>query len=222
MTGRIASLLFGFLFIPVHIAYTIAFTHQLLRVHGTQQAELFMLLGVTGYLAWHVLLFEPSRLYVFGHEAIHAIMVWVTGGAVKEFKADAKQGSVKHKGGASGPVALAPYVVPFYSILLALGYAFAGMFTNVAAWVKWFFFGLGFTLTFHLVFTVKVLKEKQSDLEVWGRLISLGLIYWGNLSIIVLVMALVAPEIEILGYLREGGERTVALYQLILNQLFSL
>jgi len=38
----------------------------------------------------------------------------------------------------------------------------------------------------------------------------------------VLVMALVAPEIEILGYLREGGERTVALYQLILNQLFSL
>ena len=221
MPAKIFRFLLGVLLIPLTIGYSIAFYEQINLIHQIHTPELCFLLGITTYLAFHTLVVAPSKAYVFGHELMHAGATWVSGGQVKGFKVGKKSGSVKTTK-SSGFIALAPYLIPIYSILWAILYGAAALFTDVRPWIQWFFFGLGVTLTFHLVFTVTVLKEKQPDLEVLGPLVSLNLITWGNISIVIGVMSLMIAEVRFWPYLTGGFQHARDLYLQIYHQLLSI
>lgn len=210
----------GILFIPVAIGYSIAFYEQLLAIRKVGTPELSLLFGITGYLAFHALVTRPERAYVFGHELMHALATWVSGGKIKGFKVGSKGGSVTTDR-ISWLIALAPYLVPVYSVLWALGFGVAILVWNVRPLAEWFFFGLGATLAFHLVFTVHVLKEKQSDLDRVGPLLGLGLIFWTNVTLVVGVISWLVPEVRFWPYLAGGFEQTRNLYAAIFTQLFS-
>jgi len=209
----------GALFVPVAMGYSFAFYEQLIGIQEIRAANLSFLLGVTAYLAFHAWVSVPARAYVFGHEITHAAATWLSGGQVKGFKAGAKKGSVTTDR-VTALIALAPYLVPVYSILWAFLYGVAGLFWSVGPWLPWFCFGLGATLAFHLTFTVNVLKEKQPDLEVAGPLLSLGLILWANVTLVVGVMSLLIPQVRFGYYLTDGCHHTRALYQAVFIQLF--
>ncbi len=221
MLTKIFRFLLGVLLVPLTIGYAIAFYEQLMLIHQIRTPELFVLLGITAYLAFHVLVVVPSKAYVFGHEMMHATATWVSGGQVKGFKVGSKSGSVKTNK-VTGFTALAPYLIPIYSILWALFYGAAGLFTDVRPFIQWFFFGLGVTLTFHLVFTVTALKEKQTDLEVLGPLVSLNIITWGNITFVIGVMSLMIAEVQFWPYLAGGFQHTREIYLQIYHQLFSM
>lgn len=221
MLKRVVQYIPGVLLIPVGIGYSIAFYEVLTATRQLQEPELAILLGLTAYLLFHVLILQPTRLYVFGHEFMHAMATWMTGGAVRRFKVGAKGGSVRTNK-VTGVIALAPYMVPIYTVLWALLYGFAGLFWNTAPWTNSFFLGVGFTLAFHLVFTVNVLKGKQTDLDVIGPLFSLGLIYWVNLGVVVGGLSLVIPEVRFKTYLISGFQHTVTFWDLLIRQIFSL
>ena len=220
MIGKIIRWVVGILFIPFVAGYAMAFTDQLLLIRQVHPPELAFLLGVTGYLAFHAMITAPNRAYVFGHELMHATATWVSGGAVKGFRVGSTKGSVTTNK-VTAFIALAPYLVPVYSVLWAFLYGMAGLFWNVKPLVSWFFFGLGFSLAFHLTFTVTALKEKQSDLDVTGPVLALGLILWANITFCVGVMALAIPEVQFTGYLGEGFHHTQELYRRIFVQLFA-
>lgn len=219
MLGKILRLTLGVLFIPVGIGYSLAFYEVLTKVRQIRGPELAILLGITAYLAFHAVVKQPTRAYVFGHELMHAAAAWVTGGEVKGFKVGARSGAVR-TGKVTGVTALAPYAVPTYTLLWVLLYGLFSLFHDASPWARWFFFGIGFTLAFHLVFTVNVLKSKQSDLDVLGPLLSLMIIYGVNLALVVGVMSLVIPEVRFGAYLADGFRRTLALWDLAARQLF--
>ena len=220
MLAKAFRFLLGLLLIPACIGYSVSFYHHLSVLRRIDGPEISLLLGITAYLAFHVLVGSPSRAYVFGHELTHAAATWMTGGQVKGMKVGAKQGSVTTNK-ITGFGALAPYLIPVYGIGVALAYGVTGFFVDVRPWVHWFFFGLGAALAFHLVFTVEALRQKQSDLDVLGPLLSLGLIYWANLTLMVAVMSGVVPEIRFMPYLAEGFHQGRDLYLVIFHQLFS-
>jgi len=217
--SRLIRLFFGLALIPLSIGYSVAFYSLLIGLKQVRGPELSILLGITAYLTFHALVGPPNRIYVFGHELMHALATWVSGGAVKGFQAGEKSGAVQTDR-VSGFIALAPYLVPVYSVFWILSFGAAKLFRDISSWMTWFFLGLGFTLALHLVFTVNVLKQKQTDLEVAGPLLSLGVIYWVNLALVVAVMALVIPEIHFLGYLQEGFRQAVWVCSAVFNQLF--
>lgn len=219
MAAGILQWVLGILLLPVAAGYSVAFYRVLIGIHRAEAPALSVLLGVTAYLAVHAFLGIPNRLYVFGHELTHALAVWISGGAVKGFKVSEKGGQVKTNR-ITPFIALAPYLIPIYTVLAALAYGAVGLFRDVRPWLGWFLFAVGFTLTFHLVLTVHVLKEKQSDLDVVGPLLSLGIIYWGNITLIAAVLSWVIPEIGFMGYFRGGWEQTVFLCQTVFRQLF--
>ncbi|MBI3318024.1 MAG: M50 family metallopeptidase [Candidatus Omnitrophica bacterium] len=221
MIAKALRLAAGILLLPVDLAYGIAFYRQMAAIQRLQAPEVSLLLGVTGYLAFHVLVAAPTRAYVFGHELTHAAAAWLSGGQVKGFKVGAKKGSVTTNR-VTAFIALAPYLIPVFSLIWALLWAAAGFFWNTGRVSSWFFVGLGATLAFHLVFTVNVLKEKQSDLEGVGPLLALGLILWANLTLVVGVIGLMVPEVHFVPYLTDGFHRAQGLYQAIFHQLFSL
>ena len=221
MPGKIFRLVLGVLFIPVVIGYGYSFAEQMMAIRHVREPEAAFLLGVTAYLAFHVLILVPTRAYVFGHELMHAGAAWFSGGKVKGFKAGSKKGSVKTDK-VTHFIALAPYLVPVYAILWAFLYGLAGLFWKIGYWSRWFFFGLGVALTFHLVFTVIALKEKQSDLEITGPVLALGLIAWANVTLVAGVISLMIPEVRFLSYLVDGFRQTHAVYQAIFTQLFGV
>lgn len=220
MLAKAIRLLLGILLIPICIGYSFAFYHHLLVLRRIDSPEIALLLGITAYLAVHVLLGAPSRAYVFGHELTHATATWVSGGQVKGMKVGAKKGSVTTNK-ITGFTALAPYLVPVYAVLVVLAYGLTGFFMDVRPWIHWFFFGLGAALAFHLVFTVEALKQKQSDLDVLGPLLSLCFIYWANLALVVTVMSWTVPEVRFMAYLSDGFHRAQHLYAALFRQLFA-
>ncbi len=221
MPAKVLRLIAGVLITPVTIGYAVAFYEQLMAIQQVRAPELSLLFGITAYLAVHVLAAPPTRAYVFGHELVHATATWVSGGEVKGFHAGAKKGAVKTDK-VTAFIALAPYLVPVYSIVWALFYGAAGLLWDMKPWTAWFFFGLGATLAFHLVFTVTVLKEKQPDLEVAGPVISLNLITWGNITFVIGVMSLMIQEVRFWPYLTAGFQHTHLIYRFLLKQLFAI
>lgn len=219
MIGRVLRTVSGLLLIPLCAGYTYAFYEQLLVPRRIGQPEMAILLGITCYLAIHVIFGAPSRAYVFGHELTHASAAWVSGGQVKGFKAGAKSGSVLTTK-VNGFIALAPYMIPVYAVLVALVYGIWGLFRDVQPWISWFLFGLGASLAFHLVFTVEALKEKQSDLDVLGPVLSVGLIFWVNITVVLAIMSLVVSEVRFGDYMVEGWKAGLDIYRGIFEQIF--
>lgn len=219
MLSKVLRIVGGILLLPVCVGYAFSFYQHLIAIRRVNEAEVVLLLGITAYLAFHVLVGPPSRAYVLGHELTHAGATWVSGGEVKGFKAGAKKGSVLTSK-ITGFIALAPYLLPVYAILWSLAYAAAGLFWDVRPWIYWFLFGLGVSLAFHLVFTVEALKQKQGDLEVVGPWVSLALIFWFNLTLVVGVMSLILPEVSFGSYLAYGLRESGEVYRRIFTQLF--
>ena len=219
MIKRWAGVLLGTLLLPWLIGYTEAFVAFLASIPTLTSAQMAFLVGVTSYLAWHTMVGKPMRVYVFGHELMHAVAVWLSGGQVKAFKVSAKGGHVASTK-TNFVIALAPYLIPVFSVVAAFGYVIVGWFLDVQPYARWFYGGLGATLAFHLVFTVEFVKTDQPDLAQGGRIISLAVIYWVNLAFVALAVSLVTPGMRFLGYVTDGYWRSVGWYQIVVRQLF--
>lgn len=153
---------------------------------------------------------------VLGHELTHALAAWATGGSVYAISVGEKEGHVdlSHS---STFVALAPYCVPFYALLVAMGY-------RILLWVKpgaggeaLFLFLLGGTLGAHLLFTWDSLtKTRQPDLDAAGGvLFSLALIAIVNALVIMLLLKGLFPDsVPLLARLREAGHYTLRFWSL--------
>lgn len=221
MLGKILRLLAGAFLIPISVGFCYSFYLQMESIRQVHTPELIFLFGITIYLAYHALVGAPTKAYVFGHELMHAFAAWITGGQVKAFKVGSKKGSVKTDK-VTGFVALAPYLIPVYAILCALVYGIAWLFWDVKPYSWLFLLALGSALTFHIVFTVTALKEKQTDLDIVGPLISLNLILLGNITIVISVMALIVSDIRFVPYLVDGYTHSKNFYQAIISQLFGI
>jgi hypothetical protein len=157
------------------------------------EGSFYLGLGFAGYLAFQWVFFRPMRTYVFGHELTHALAAWATGGEVHSIKVGKKGGSVT----VTKPnlfVALAPYMVPFYSmILLTLFFAVDWVYPLGAYWNV--FLGLlGATLAFHVALTIFALKQNQPDLKTGGKFLSGVLIVLGNALVLVFLLGVLFPR----------------------------
>lgn len=154
----------------------------------------------------------PLHVYVFGHELTHAVWVWLCNGRVLEKKMWADDGGYIVTDTNNFWIALTPYFYPFYSLVVIVCYAVAGVFCNVATStatflvmnpLQWLFFLLGLTWAFHLSFTIWMIPKGQSDLSAHGTFFSLVVIYLMNVALLSLALIVVAPEISFAAFGRE-------------------
>ncbi|MDD5708139.1 MAG: hypothetical protein PHR35_19650 [Kiritimatiellae bacterium] len=141
-----------------------------------------LLAMVLGYICW-VLIFtflpSPVRAYIWAHELTHATWGFLTGARVGRISVSDTGGSVRlsHAGMFT---TLAPYFVPFYTVIVILLRALLGLFVEIGRWELAWLFLVGLTWGFHLSFTLRSLMQKQPDIEAFGRLFSYVLIYLAN------------------------------------------
>ncbi len=135
------------------------------------------------------------RAYVFGHELTHALAAWAVGAQVHGFHVGEDGGHVDLSR-SNAFIALAPYCVPIYTLLVIAGY-------RVLVWLRpgagspGLFLGLlGLTLAFHVLLTFESLvDQRQPDLTAAGGVVfSLALIALSNGLLVLLLLKLLFPR----------------------------
>jgi hypothetical protein len=179
---------------------------------------------IAGACVWLVIFFGSLwlrgvplfiRLYVFGHELMHA---WIAGvffkGRIKEFNVSADGGYIvtdKY----NFIIALAPYLWPIYCIPVLAVWGVVGWFPEGLAYTGTFHGALGFTWMYHLSFTVWMLSKGQSDLLLPGRIFSLVLIYTVNVALLAAFVITMASEFTWAGFGHELWKATREFYLMV-------
>lgn len=141
---------------------------------------------LAGYTAWTVvfLIFPPSfSVYVLGHELTHAIWGFFTGSKVGKIKVSSNGGYVM----LTNPglfTTLAPYFVPFYTIITVLLKLGISLFFDQTPYTNIWLAVFGATYGFHITYTIKSLSVEQPDIKEYGFIFSYALIILINVFIL--------------------------------------
>ena len=136
-----------------------------------------------------------KRVYVLGHELTHAVAAWGLGAKISSFKVSVEGGHVDVSR-SNFFVSLAPYCIPFYTVLIILGF-------RVFLWIKpeesvvgFFLAAIGFSLAFHWIKTSECLWDvRQPDLDAAGGVFfSLALIGISNGILLLLILKTLFPR----------------------------
>ena len=189
-------LLLGLVLLPACWGVSRAFFDAIVVAAGAtgwMSAEALSLLGgvMAFALAW-LALSHPVRLYVLGHELTHALWGLFFGARPSDVRVSASGGSVRLTK-TNLLITLAPYFFPFYTfivIVVALvTYAFIRPLPCLPLWL----FLVGFTWSFHALFTLETLTQRQPDVKLYGRIFSWVFIFLVNILIILVWLAAMTP-----------------------------
>jgi hypothetical protein len=205
--------------IPVCVIATISFYNGIFAIKDVSDSGLLFILGALLYSIMHLLLFRLDFLYIFGHECMHAFATVCSGGKASNMKVSGKKGSVKTTTPNSF-VMLAPYLVPVYTVIIAIIYFALSFFVDITRYSGIFIFLIGFTLMLHLAYTAESIREKQSDLIKTGYLSSISFIYLANLTIVFFIMSLFFKDASFMDFISNVYEKTKFFYYSFWKQLF--
>ena len=132
--------------------------------------------------------------YVLGHELTHAVFVLLYRGKVTDFHVSADGGYITTNK-TNLVIALSPYFVPFWAVVGVIIYAAVRYFADLTQEWDCLLFGvLGFTWTFHMVWTLWMIPRDQPDLKENGTFLSLVIIYLANLLVLAALLCLAAES----------------------------
>lgn len=194
---RIIRVLIGLFLLPccAAVSRTVYFMLAAPGNYGETGGVTFLLALGMGLFLWvlvFVFLPAPVKSYVLAHELTHALWGHLFGATVLGMRVSKTGGNVKLSE-SNMFVALAPYFFPLYSILVICAYFLLSVFFDLQKYHLLFLAAAGFTLGFHLFFTVSVLAVKQTDIENYGKIFSYALIYFMNALVIGLLIVAVLP-----------------------------
>lgn len=215
MFQKILRTLAGILLIPVAIGAGKAFCTSVAEISLFSGVLRLFERGVLVYLLIHVMVFRPIYLYVLGHEFVHVLATWFTGGKVMSFKVAPSGGNVVTSK-TNFFIELSPYFVPIYTIAAGLVFMVLGMMgRQTASASSTFIFTVGFTMAFHFVMTSEVLRMEQPDIIKSGFIFSLVLIFVANLIVIMAVFSPIFSQLSFISFLKSSAANSWELYRTI-------
>jgi len=207
----------GVLALPIAYAVTRAFYDNFTVIQDVAANMRYFGWGMAGYAVLHLLFYKPAYMYVLGHEAVHAGMAWIFGGKIKSFKVSEEGGSVGTDK-TNFVIELAPYFIPIYTTIIAVVYFIVSQSYKINGAI--FLFLIGFTLAFHLVSTVEIMKIKQPDIIKSGYVFSIVMVYIINIIVISLIFGLTFHGFSIGKFFLDLWANTKYIYVALIKQLF--
>jgi len=186
----------GLLLIPCAGGLVFAVYQELVAIQMTENSSHLLYSFVGGAAVWIILFFifpRPLRSYILAHELSHLLAAWLSGVRGGRLRVGSEGGSVEVSKSTIW-IALAPYLIPFYSLLLLALHWIASLWWDPVYWQKGLPFGLGFTWCFHLTFTLYILSVPQSDVQPYGRLGAYSFILSGNLLLLCLALFVINDQ----------------------------
>lgn len=175
--------------------------------------------GALLMLSWFVLGIANDQLlylYVLGHEMTHAMFVYVCGGRISAIHFSTEGGYVMTNK-SNILIALSPYFIPFWSAVLISLHGFISLWADIPGDGLILTGLIGFTWTFHIVWTVWMIPKDQPDLKENGTFLSLMLIIFANLILFSLILCATSHEVQLLSFVFEWWNTCLDLGQGLLR-----
>ena len=192
--ARFIKLLIALVLLPTVALGAGEIVRLLGEVLGAWSRAAFFVGGAAAYGLLHYAWYDFSRFYVFAHEMTHALTAVLFGFRVHKISVKKDSGFVKMDK-TNTVVALAPYFVPFYTVVFALCYGVTGWFVNLTPYSDSMLCAVGFLTAFHFIQTFHTLWEAdQPDLKLaGGKIFSLVTIVLVNLCVLACVLKILFP-----------------------------
>jgi hypothetical protein len=173
------------------------------RLFGSADLRWF----TVGALTWSsIYMFLGQKMmicYVFAHEWTHVLVARLFGAKIYDVRVSAKGGYVETNK-SNVAISLAPYVLPFYTLLFMGLCVIVNSFVDLTAleqislgswqipfnYARVYYACAGLTWGFHLCYTLATLKTEQTDLLRNGESFSLFLIVTLNLYLLAFLLVL--------------------------------
>jgi uncharacterized membrane protein YidH (DUF202 family) len=221
-----AALLKGSLFVAavLLLPFTVALLlhlPDLFTGYDRITTEMLLFCGGFGFFVVLFLLFGPPvKSYILEHELSHVIFAALSGVRVKKVVIRKYEGYVRTEK-VNLVIALAPYSLPLYTLVVFTVYRVVALFNPGAIITSIFYFLMGLTVAFHLVATVHYLQLEQPDLKRYGYFPSLVLIFTWSVCVVALVLALLFERIQVLFYFRAAVNSGVDFYLGVVRYFFA-
>ena len=159
---------------------------------GLGVESLSLLGGIVAFVICWFSAPHPVKTYVLGHELTHALWGLLFGAMPHDVRVGASGGSVRLSK-SNVAITLAPYFFPFYTFLVIVVALIVMAFVRPLPWLPLWLFLVGFTWSFHLLFTLETLMQRQPDVTLYGRVFSWTVIFLANVAIVLAWLAVVTP-----------------------------
>lgn len=191
--------------------------------------------GFLGYVGVHLILYRPVALFRVNHRLFSSLAEWLFGshvasveqtggGAKRQPPKKSKRSSQSERDSATADastlVAVSPYVVPLYTVLVCvLGWALR------QRW-PWELVGvpvsllLGITIAFHWVMTADDLQAQRERWTIETYLLAVGLIFVLTLLLTGACAAWTVPDFAFPQALTDGLAIARSTYTTLINRLF--
>ena len=142
------KLLLGLILLPTVCFVVMEAVGTFVAVLQDFQVAVGLLAGAALYCVIHFGGYKFERMYVWGHEATHAVAAMLCGFRVHSITVNKDSGNVKMDR-MNALVVLAPYVVPLYAVITGFVYLGIDLFLDAAPYRPVFVFIVGFFIAFH-------------------------------------------------------------------------
>ncbi len=192
---RFLKFIIAVLLLPTLVLGAAELAGLLKSVLGAWRTSAFFFGGAVAYIFIHYKWYNFSRIYVFGHEMTHALAALLCGYRVHKISVKKDNGFVKMDK-TNTFVVLAPYFVPFYTLVFALVYMGTSCFIELSPYSDYMLVAVGFLTAFHLIQTFQTLWETdQPDLKLaGGKIFSLVTITLVNGCVLACVLKILFPQ----------------------------
>lgn len=150
---------------------------------------------------------RPVTAYVLGHELSHYVTARLFGGRIFDWKVSADGGYVETDKSNTW-ITLAPYLVPFYTLIIMAVFGVIGLALDMHAshafslgaltvhlkLTRLFYALVGLTWCFHATYTVKTVIAEQGDLKRNGEFFSMMLIFLINAFLLIALFLAASPS----------------------------
>ena len=218
MAWKILKIAVALFFAPMAVTTTRAFLLALEGLSAFSAVSLFLAAGFFAYTVFHIVFFKPMRIYAFGHEIVHVLATWLSGGKVISFKISKNGGSVATTK-TNAFIRLSPYFVPIYTIFLSFAYWIFTKVYGASGFFNQFIFLMGLTMSFHIFMTIEVMKLRQPDIVKTGYFFSVLFIYVTNVIIALFILSLVFSDISFVNFAKDALILSKNIYLGIFNRL---
>ena len=189
-------LLVGLALLPMCWGVARAFVDALVAAAGPTgwlgAESLSLIGGIAAFALCWMALSHPVRMYVLGHELTHALWGLLFGARPSDVRVSASGGSVRLTK-SNMLITLAPYFFPFYTFIVIIVALITYAFFKPLPYLPLWLFLIGFTWSFHILFTLETLTQRQPDVKLYGRIFSWAFIFLVNLAIVLVWLVTMTP-----------------------------
>lgn len=191
----ISKFILGISLLPFVYSVSVSFLNEFTLIDKLLQNYFWA--GVISLLITYLFIREPAVIYAGGHKILEVMFNF--------FKPLVK---------------VAPYLLPIYTIVLAISYIILSGVVKSPNLVSYFIFLFGLSVSLHLIFSAKTLRAKKEDFLKGNYIFGFSFVYIVNLTILSFFLNLMFDKFSFVNFSNNSFQIAKSIFCAVFKQLF--